>query len=175
VAKFNLLLLDAGVILHLFELDLWQPVLDRCSVYLVGTVIAEAKYWSDDDGDRHPVNWPEYEGRYTRIDVPIADIMRFNSKFEQSYFEKLDPGESEALAYLYECEDDDALVSSGDAVVYRVLGNIDKQEQGISLEEILNKLGMCRKVDWQYSKKFRLEKTRKGFEEGLFGYGKIEE
>ncbi|MCP4606195.1 MAG: hypothetical protein GY847_37735 [Proteobacteria bacterium] len=173
MTKFDLLLLDAGVILHLFELDLWIAVLDRCNVYLVGTVITEAKYWEDDDGNRHPINWSEYDGRYTRIDVPIADIKRFNSNFERSYFEKLDPGESEALAYLCDCKDEDALISSGDAIVYRVLGNIDKQEQGVSLEEIFGRLGMSRKVDWPYSKRFRLEKTRKGFEENLQGYGRI--
>lgn len=170
--KFNLLLLDAGVVFHLFELGLWSAVLDRCNVYLGGTVIDESQFWEDDTGARHLITWSEYEGAYTRFDVKPSDIRLFNAQFEQSYFEKLDPGEAEALAYLYDSEEEDALICSGDAIVFRILGNTDRQEQGISLEEILEKLGMGRRVDWPFTKKFRLDKTRKGFEESLRGYGK---
>jgi hypothetical protein len=37
--KFKLLLLDTNVVIKLFELDLWQNLIERCEIWLAGTVI----------------------------------------------------------------------------------------------------------------------------------------
>jgi hypothetical protein len=45
---------------------------------------------------------------------------------------------------------------SGDAIVYRTLGNLNTSEQGIALEEVLQQIGLSRKIDeFQYTKTFR--------------------
>lgn len=66
----------------------------------------------------------------------------------------------------------DYLISSGDAIVYRVLGNLGRSEQGVSLEEILQKIGLGRKVGWQYSKTFREKYTTEGEADMIRGRGK---
>ena len=68
-------------------------------------------------------------------------LQAFRSHFDDSYLGVLDDGEAESLAYLFDAKSD-FLISSADKIVYRVLGNMHREDQGISLEEILNKIGM---------------------------------
>ncbi len=173
--KFNLLLLDANIVIYLFELNLWDTLVNRCGIYLARTVMDESAFWESDDGSRNDIDWSDYTGRVTVFDVPVSKLKAFHDQFEQIYLEKLDPGESEALAYFVEADDEECLISSADKIVFRVLGNLGLGEQGISLEEIFDKLGMKRRVEREFSKKFREEWTRKGFEERLHGYGATDE
>ena len=77
--KLKLLILDAGVVIKLHELELWSSIVDA--------------------------------------------------------------GEAESLAFLVH-QNDDYRISSGDAIVYKVLGNLNLGDQGISLEEILGTCGL---------------------------------
>jgi hypothetical protein len=56
-------------------------------------------------------------------------------------------------------------------IVFRVLGNIDRSEQGLSLEEILGSAGLGRKLPSQFKRAFRTQYTAKGVEERLQGRG----
>ena len=49
------------------------------------------------------------------------------------------------------------MICSSDAIVFRVLAQLDLAEQGISLEEILQRIGFGRDVALQFRKAFRLE------------------
>lgn len=66
----------------------------------------------------------------------------------------------------------DYLISSDDAIVFRLLGNLGRRDQGVSLEEILQKIGLGRKVEWQYSKAFREKYTKEGETDMIVGRGK---
>ncbi|MEY3226584.1 MAG: hypothetical protein RLZZ536_1203 [Planctomycetota bacterium] len=83
----------------------------------------------------------------------------------------LDDGEAESLAYMVR-QSTDFLISSGDAIVYRVLGNLNRGEQGISLEEILQKPGLGRSLQNPYTKRFREQYTRQGQQDMVRGRGK---
>ena len=83
----------------------------------------------------------------------------------------LDDGEAESLAYMVR-QSTDFLISSGDAIVYRVLGNLHRGEQGISLEEILQKLGLGRSLQNPCTKRFREQYTRQGQQDMVRGRGK---
>ena len=50
---------------------------------------------------------------------------------------------AESLAFVL-CESDEWLNSSADAIVLRVLENLNQADQGISLEELLSKIGLTR-------------------------------
>src|SRR5690606_17750784 len=96
------------------------------------------------------------------FNVELAELQTFSSQFDPIYVGELDPGELEALAYLCR-ESQEYLISSGDAIVYRVLGRLNRTHQGISLEEILQKVGQQRaNMPWPYTKKFRERYTQEG-------------
>jgi hypothetical protein len=66
----------------------------------------------------------------------------------------------------------DFLISSVDKIVYRLLGNMHRFDQGISLQEILNKIGLtASQLPPQYRREFRERWIQVGFDERLRGLG----
>jgi hypothetical protein len=57
-------------------------------------------------------------------------------------------------------------------VYYRILGNLGRTEQGISLEEILQKIGLGRSLEWPYSKAFREKYGKDGEADMIRGRGR---
>jgi hypothetical protein len=52
---------------------------------------------------------------------------------------------------------------SADGPVFRLMGFLGRGDQGISLEEVLDKIGLKQNtLEWPYTKKFRLERTQQG-------------
>jgi len=164
--KLKLLILDAGVVIKLHEMRLWTAVIDKFEVHLSSIVARrESKYhqaeddeWGEDIDLTHDIE----SNQITVFEVPEQEILSFKSQFDASYFADLDDGEAESLAMLVRVKED-YRISSGDAIVYKILGNLNLGEQGISLEEILQQCGMGRKIEgFQYGKAFRQQMTQVG-------------
>ena len=170
--KFRLLLLDANIVIEISRFSLWKQVIDRCDIHLARTVIEEADFYEDDDGERQPIDLSPYINAksISVFDLNPSDLNALRNQFEPVYFEKLDPGETESLAYLLK-QQDDCLICSADKIVYRVLGNIHCSEQGVSLEEVLSKIGLGRRLDREFTREYREQWTKKGFQERLGGLG----
>jgi hypothetical protein len=168
LAKFNLLLLDTCVILELFRLGIWNDVLKQCDIHVSSVIINETRFYEDANGDRHAIDWTTYTGRLTIHDVNASDLRLLTDPIGPGILEKLDPGESELLAVL--CKSLDAYkICSSDAIVFRVLGALQRSGQGVSLEEILGQIGLTKALTWQYTKQFRERWSRTGFEQGITG------
>lgn len=170
--RLSFLLLDANVVIHLFKCGLWEQLVVACDLHLARTVVQEAHFYEDDQGQRHDFDLGPYEraGSITVFEVPLSDVTKFRSSFDAGYFEKLDAGEAESLARLLGGPED-MRICSADAIVFRVLGNLDKREQGLSLEEVLKQVGLSRTLPWPLTKRFRERWTKQGFEEQLHGLG----
>jgi len=171
--RFKLFLLDANVVIELFRQGIWDTVVEKCDVYLSRTVAEiEAHFYETDDGRRHDFDLMPYirENNITVFEIPPSRLKKFYSEFNIEYLEKLDPGESESLAYLME-QKEAYRICSADKIVYRVLGNLCASEKGISLEEILDQIGLTRRLIYQFSKAYRIKWSNKGFEEGIRGIG----
>lgn len=169
--KLQLLLLDANVVITLHELGLWNMILDLCDIHLAGSIIEdEVLYYRDAQGDEQPIDLQVdiAAGRLTRFDVDVSDVRAFKSRFRPGYFESLHPGESESLTYLVNCKEE-LSICSGDKIVYRVLGSLYLSDRGISLEEVLQRIGHAHAVEDQYSKRQREHWSREGFRDGLQG------
>jgi len=168
-----LLLLDAGIVIEISRHGLWDQVLERCEIRLSRTVVDdEALYWEDQSHTRHEIDLTPYlnSGSITVFSVPPGELARLRSQFDPVYFEKLDAGETESLAYLLK-QPEECQICSADKIVYRVLGNLGRSEQGISLAEILEQIGLGRKLHDRFTRLFREKWTGKGFQEGLGGLG----
>ncbi len=170
--KFRLLLLDANVVIQVFKLGRWNELVDRCDIWLAATVVQEAKFYTDDNRDLHPIDLTSdvVGGRVSQFEVLPSEMSAFRNSFDPSYLEKLDDGETESLAFLVNSTEQ-YLICSADKIVYRVLGNLKRSEQGISLEEILQQIGLGIALPRQFTKAYRKECTAMGFDEGLGGLG----
>ena len=171
--KFRLLLLDANIVIKLHELKLWDKLIEACSITLTSTVAYdEAHFWEDDCGGRHDFDLGQdiANGRVDCKTISLSEIEKFNRRFDPSYLERLDPGEAESLTFLFG-SDEEWLISSSDAIVFKVLALLGRGKQGISLEEILNTVGLGRKLEWKYTKKFRLRWTSQGEQDHIRGRG----
>jgi len=174
--KLKLLILDAGVVIKLHEMKLWTAVIDKFEVHLSSIVAhRESKYhqakedeWGEDIDFAHDIA----PGKITVFEVPEQEILSFKSQFDANYFADLDDGEAESLAMLVSVKED-CRISSGDAIVYKILGNLNLGEQGISLEEILQQCGLSRKMEgFQYGKAFRQQMTQVGANDMIQGRGR---
>jgi hypothetical protein len=170
--KLSFLLLDANIVIYAFKLGLWDRLIAQCDVHLARTVMGEAHFYEDERGERRDFELARYEkaGTIAVFDAPLALIRDFLDRFDPTYLERLDPGETESLAYLMNAAAD-CLICSADNIVYRVLGNLDRAEQGLALEEVLKAVGLGRPLPPQFTKTFRERWTEKGVEERLFGTG----
>jgi len=171
--KLRFLLLDANVVIHLFEIGLWDKVVERCEV-LLSRIVAEqeAQFYETEDGEKIYFDLQLHVdiGQITVIDVQASDFRSFLELFDPTYLERLDPGEAESLAYLASSENP-CLLCSSDAIVFRVLAQLRRAEQGISLEEVLQSIGLGRELPKQFAKAFRRVWTKRGQEEMIRGIG----
>ncbi|MEZ6081248.1 MAG: hypothetical protein R3C56_37935 [Pirellulaceae bacterium] len=177
--KLKLLILDAGVVITLHQLGIWRQVVERCDVH-VSAVVAEVEslFHRDPGSDRDEYGaeidiQPDIAaGAVARFEMSLRDVERFRQSFDKPYADGIHDGEAESLAYLFANPQHNWLISSGDAIVFKVLGNCGRGEQGISLEEILGSLGLSKKLDWQFTKEFREKNTRIGQQDRIQGRGK---
>lgn len=177
--KLKLLILDAGVVITLHQLGIWRQVVERCDLHVSRVVVEVESLFhrdpSDDEGQYRQIIdiQPDVEsGSISLFEVPIGDVERFRKSFDEWYAPGIHDGEAESLAYLFANPKKDWLISSGDAIVFKVLGNCGCGEQGISLEEILNRLGLTKQLEWQYTKQFREKYTMIGQQDRIQGRGK---
>jgi len=172
--KFPLLLLDANVVIELFRQGLWENVVGTCDVHLARTIVeAEARFFQDQAGIRRPIDLASCEGSGTVnvFDVALSELTAFTSAYDITYVDRLDPGETESLVHLL-ARPDPCQICSADSIVFKVLGNLARGEQGVSLEEVLHRAGLTRKLAWQYTKAFRDRWTAEGFRDRLAGIGR---
>lgn len=171
--KFQLLLLDANVVITLFEEGIWEAVCRECDVHLARTVLDEAEFYEDDEDCKHEIDLNPYIRSETVrvVEEPTENVQAFLNLFDLSYLERLDTGEAESLAFLFSAKDE-FTICSADAIVFRVLGNLDLSDRGISLETLLSRLGLGRRLPHDgYTEAFREKHTRKGVAERLQGRG----
>ena len=171
--KFRLLLLDANIVIELFRQGIWERVIELCDVYLSRTVAEEeAHFFVDEQRERQDFDLRLYaqDGRITVFDVMATEVASFCAGFQPSYMESLDPGEAESLAFLFSSTEA-CFISSADKIVYRVLGNLNRGDQGVSLEEVLQQIGLGRPLTRAFTKEYRQQWTQMGARERVQGSG----
>ena len=163
--KFQFLLLDAGPIIKLFELGIWDIFIEKCEVTVSRTIVEEAQFTIQEE-ERIDINLNSFNNKINIIDVNLSIIQSFHDLFSQQYKADIHDGEKETLAFLNN-SNDPWIVCSGDGAVFKTLGLLGKSEQGISLEEILKAIGLPNQLEWPYTKKFREKYTRIGQSDSL--------
>lgn len=170
--KYQFLLLDAGPIIKLFELALWDTFIEKCAVTISRTVADEVK-WASGELEDVRIDLASYEenGQIQIVDLDASVVKAFYDQFNRVLKAEIHSGEKGTLAFL--CNSfEDWLLCSGDAAVFRVLGLLGKGEQGISLEEVMQKIGLSKgHLAWEYTKRFRERYTNMGQADSIQGKG----
>src|SRR3974377_1669747 len=171
--RFKCLLLDANVVIKLFELGLWDALVSQCEVHLSEIVVGEADYFEDSEGKYNDIDLVPYikSDRVQIFSHSAAELNKFRSSFDPIYVEKLDPGETESLVHMLSGENEDLYLCSADAIVFRVLGNLKLSEKGVSLEELLGQFKLRRKLEFHFTKQFRRRWSQAGLGDSMFGEG----
>ena len=130
--KFRFLLLDAGPIIKLFELGIWDQFIARCDITVCRTVVEEAKWASQEFTDvQIDLDDDQREGRICIEEVDLSVAKKFHDKFNASYRTIIHDGEKETLAFLFSSSEE-WLLCTGDGSVFRTLGLLGKAQQGVS-------------------------------------------
>ena len=173
--RFPFLLLDAGPIIKLFELGIWKRFIDKCEITIARTVVQEAVHTGQRDSFNYidfPFEQAADQGRIKIIDMKRGEVGAFLKSSGIGTKYRIDPGEAETLTFLMSSSED-FLMCTADGPVFSVLGFMNKAERGISLEEVLNKIGLARPLEWQFTKKFREKYTRVGQVDATQGQGLV--
>lgn len=170
--RFPCLVLDANIIILLFRHGLWGSVVERCELILSETVVEEADFFVDDEDVQHGIDLqPDIDaGRIRVVAIAATEVAAFRARFDPLYVQKLDDGETESLALCLR-EGDPYRLCSSDAIVFKVLSVVDRSEQGASLEEVLQAVGLARPLSRQFTKAFREEHRSRGLQDRLAGIG----
>ena len=160
--KLKFILLDAGPIIKLFELGLWDTLISKCEITISRIVMEEAK-WASKDFEDVQIDLEPYvqTKRIQVIDSSPAEVASFFNKFNTQYKSIIDDGEKETLAFLHKSTEPWKFCSA-DHAAFRVLGLLGNAEQCISLEELLGEVGLLQKLEWQYIKRLLEQNTRLG-------------
>ena len=164
--KFQFLLLDAGPIIKLFELDIWDEFIKMCDVTIVRIVAEDEVVFASKAEGKEYIDfglkpWVE-KGLIKIVDVEPREVKAFYEKSNIRDKYDIHPGEMESLAFLYRISGDWKFCSS-EGPAFAVLGFLGESNQGISLEETLQEIGRKQSsLEWKYTKKFREKYTRMG-------------
>jgi hypothetical protein len=174
--KFQFLLLDAGPIIKLFELNKWDAFIKKCDVTIARTVAEQEVVFATKEDGKDYIDLLHYEKQnlIKVIDVDASVVKDFYDKTSLTGKYDIHEGEEETLAFL--CSSSQSWrVCSADHVVFRVLGKLSRSDQAISLEELLESVGLGPPPawknlnptdrDWKYTKGFRKRWTQKGRED----------
>jgi len=181
--KFRFLLLDAGPIIKLFELGIWDKFIDKCEATFSQTVKYQAENVGRELGIELDIEPYKNQGLVKIFDLEPSTSKVFYDKFDLQYKVDIHPGEKETLAFLHKSSEP-WIVCSADKAVFRVLGLLGRGKQGISLEELTDKSGLRvgiswakvspKDVDlWKFTKKFREKYTLKGQIDATQGQGLV--
>ena len=165
--KSRLLLIDTCVIIEAHWLDIWPAIISQCRVAVPETVVGEAIQVAREYDDLNLRLETEIaEGLIESPALPASDLLIVKEK-RPPFPGQIDAGELECLACLLKDEQGASLVCSSDAVVFRYLGWIQKQELGVSLEEVLRGMNLGPPLEFKLRKAFRERWTAAGFAEAL--------
>ena len=126
-------ILDANVVIKLFELGCWARVVEKCDIHLSRIVVKqEAQFYRDAKSDERveiDLSQDIAGDRIHVFDVGLTELQAFRGKFDLGLPGKARPRESESLAYLVGASQNHGICSA-DSIVYRILGRFPTRRPG---------------------------------------------
>lgn len=140
--RFKLLLLDANVIIELMRVGKWDVLVNACEVYVGEVVLGESHFFVDTQGDRRDFDLEPYvqRGDIRMVAAQLEQVRHLDSLLTRSCMMDIHAGEKELLAIMCS-SNENWMISAADAALVRVVAGLGREEQLISLETLLLKIG----------------------------------
>lgn len=174
--RLKCVLLDANVVIEAHSIGVWQKLLDRCQIMIPSIVVRdEALFYSrETNGIHEDIYLPKLvqDGKIIELTATAEDLHSLYGTFDRVFVEGIDPGEAEALALLKSRKAAEACFCTGDALAIRALAMLGMSEVGISLETLLKRLGLQRKLQhFWFTEEFFQENLKRGSIKRVTGEG----
>lgn len=165
-SKYQIILCDSCVVIELFRLNLWEQIISSFEITISSTIVDEVSFYIDNQQNKHSINLRKYinDRKIKEVSVSMSLIQNFYQKFDPSFQDRLDPGELELLAYLFNNKNNNIKICSADSIVFKILGKELMSGNSISLEEILPKTFSKKQIHTQFTKKFKEKYLQDGLQ-----------
>jgi len=168
-------LLDSNIVIEAYRLDIWEKLIERVEI-VVSSVVAhqESLFYSEEEGKiPDPINLSRLiqAGQIQELTATTEEIADFLDMFDRNFVFGLHDGETESLALIKSGKTEDAAFCSSDAAAIQALVMIGHSHIGISMEKLLKKCGLPKRLKHQFRDKFFENQKAKGVENLLTGQG----
>lgn len=167
-------LVDANVIVHAYEIQVWGNLLAEAKIITAGSIVQdEAKFYSREQ-KKVMIDLPQLveRGKLDEVDPSIHQIKKLSEKFDDFFVERIHEGERDILAHLLDSEDEESAFCSADRVALKALAMLGLGDLGISLEEILEIIGYQKgNLDREYTKAYLEGCLEEGRQNRITGLG----
>ena len=167
-------LLDANIIIEAHACGAWASLLERVILIVPSTVLAEATHYVErETGMRTEIHLDRttQQGQIREVSATAEQLATLLDRFDPVFSQRMDPGEAEALALLLAGELSDCFFCSSDGPAIRALNLLSMPERGISLEMLLRKVGLERRLARPFDERFFREMQARGAQEFVRGEG----
>lgn len=171
----RLLLLDACVVIECYEVKVWERLVTKSEIVIPSTVINEAQYFRSSNIQSIPqsIDLQRLVGEeiIKEASATIQEIAKLKGCFDCAFINDIDPGEIEALALLQIKYCNTHKFCTGDGNAIKAAAMLGLSSSIISLEEILNSLGLTKKLKKEYRKEFCKRHLKIGNQNLITGFG----
>ena len=163
------LILDANAIIELFTLEIWDQFIELVDVTTSDSILNEVDFYKTKHGEIIPID----KQRLNRIVInnpEIEDLRNIVELFDDFFLQSIHEGERGIISFLNANKyEDDYKLCAGDGVVIKCLALLDMSERGISLESVLNQIGLTKHLRGHFRDQFFRDCLKIGVRERIQG------
>jgi hypothetical protein len=174
--KPRCVLLDANIVIEAYTLEIWAELKDRYELILPSVVVInEVKYFRSSRRGSRSIRLGEQttRGEVHQLTATAEEYAEIYKIFDSVFLQALDPGETEALALLWANRIPEAFFCTSDAPAIKALAMLGLSQQGISMEMLMSKIGLARRLETQFTEDFFKTNIRHGQIARIKGEGLI--
>lgn len=174
--KPRCVLLDANIVIEAHTLGIWAELKNRYELVLPSVVVInEAKYFRSSKRGSKSIRLGEQitRGEVLQMTALAEEYAELYTIFASWFLQSLDPGETEALALLQAQKTPESFFCTGDALAIKALAMLGLSHQGISMELLMSKVGLSKKLEVQFTEDFFKTNIRHGQTARITGEGLI--
>jgi hypothetical protein len=169
--KLTCVLVDAVIVIEAHRLGLWHDLIKKVRVVVPATVVQDEAFYFKTRSRRkhHAIALGELveDGRIVQEAATVEELRGLRTIFDDVTLQGLHAGELEALALLQAGRVEDTPFCTSDALAIRALAVMGRHESGISLERMLQRLGLQTSLESQYTEDYFRDHLKRGMRDRI--------